>query len=100
MIRRPPRSTLCPNMVRAIFIYFGVRINESELDPKQLKVVVLSGQEKPSWPRMRLLGKALEHGWTFVLRVDREGVHKNIPAHSVAEEFLHLHQVRRCHGTN
>src|SRR5713101_5980256 len=85
-----------PNMVRAIFIYFGVGINESELDPKQLKVLVLSGQEKPSRPGMKLFGKALEHGWSVVLGVDRERVHKNIPAHSIAEELLHLHQMRRC----
>src|SRR5260370_14123401 len=89
-----------PNMVRAIFIYFGVGINEFELDPKQLKVVVLSGQEKTSWPGMKLFGKALEHGWSVVLGVDREGVHKNIPAHSIAEELLHLHQMRRCQGAS
>src|SRR5260370_12075689 len=89
-----------PNMIRAIFIYFGVGINESELDPKQLKVLVLSGQEKPSRPGMKLFGKALEHGWTVVLRVDRERVHKNIPAHSIAEELLHLHQMRRCQGAS
>src|SRR5437773_7867792 len=49
---------------------------------------------------MRLLGKALEHGGSVVLGVDREGIHKNIPAHSIAEEFLHLNQVRCCQGAS
>src|SRR5207245_556161 len=48
-----------PNMVRPVFIHFGVRINEAELAPKQLEVVVLSGQEEPSWPHMKLLGVVL-----------------------------------------
>src|SRR5207247_10323245 len=41
-----------PNMVRAIFIYFGVGINESELDSKQLEVVVFSGQDQTTRPSM------------------------------------------------
>src|SRR5260370_8648504 len=90
----------CPNMVRPIFTYFGVGINESELDPKPLKAVVLSSQEEPSRAGMKLVGKALEHGCSVMLRVDREGIHKNIPAHSITEELLHLHQVRRCQGTS
>src|SRR5215831_5379787 len=86
-------------MVRSIFVHLRIGVDESELDPEKLKIVVLSRQEEPSGSRMKLLGKFLEHGRSVVFGVDGQGVHEDIAADTLAKELLHLHEVRRCQRT-
>src|SRR5712691_3123490 len=83
------------DVLRLVLIEFRVRIGEAKLPPEQFEVVRISGQKCPAGANTARLGILLEHARGIFLRLQRNGVHKDVPANSVPQKLLHAYQIRR-----
>src|SRR5712691_9637986 len=81
---------LVPVAVRGI----GQR-SQPELLADELDVLVLAGEEQPTRPGVELRCVRLEHLGRVVLRIDADRIEEDVLADAVAEDPLHLRELRR-----
>src|SRR5262249_36637756 len=84
-----------PDMVVSVRVPGRVSPREAKFATEQLDIFRLSGQEEPSRPYPVRFDVVLQHLGRVVLRVQRDAVHEQISPNTLAEHFLHAHEVRR-----
>src|SRR5712692_10099775 len=67
---------------------------QAELPVEELDVLFLAGEEQPAGPDVELLRVRLQHLGRVVLGIDADRVEEDVRAHPIAQEPLHLGQLR------
>src|SRR6185295_15290851 len=82
------------DVIRLISIAHRIAIDEAELLPQQLDVLWIPGQKRPAWSNFVSLCVRIEIFGCVLFRLERDRVHEDVFTDAIAEQLLHLHEVR------
>src|SRR5215472_12833628 len=87
-------------MLVDVLVQLGIRIGEPQLSPQQVHISGFARQKSPTRLHPVHLHVTLEHIYRVLFRLQREGIHKEVPAYLIAEYLLYFNQIGDDNWTN